>query len=103
MDSRISIKGDFVINKPFIEVTYNPSDDARDDMVRDFAAKLESTSHWALIQWQPEFTGNSGRFSFRIYPMSLGEVENEIPYMQETIKIEKQRFPQPADPNSPKQ
>jgi len=86
MDSRISIKGDFVSNTPFIDVVYNPSDDARDEMVRAFASKLDYTSCWAYLDWQPQNSDN-GRFNFRIYPLTPDQLQSHIERMQEALRV----------------
>jgi len=88
MDSRISIKGDFVSNTPFIDVVYNPSDDARDGMVRDFAAKLDYTSAWCWLDWQPS-TGENGRFNFRVYPLTPEQLQLHIDRMTEALRVYK--------------
>ena len=88
MDSRISIKADFVKNTPFIDVVYNPSDDSRDEMVRDFSAKLGHTSAWCYLDWQPS-TSENGRFNFRIYPINPDDLQLHIDRLQEALRIYK--------------
>lgn len=96
MDSRISIKGDFVENTPYIDVVYNPSDDSRDEMVKAFTEKLEHTSAWAHIEWQTP-TDSNGRMNFRIVPIPPHKLEHNISQMQETLRIHneflKKNFP----------
>jgi len=89
MDSRISIKGDFVENTPYIDVVYNPSDDSRDEMVKAFTEKLEHTSSWAHLVWQTP-TEQNGRFNFRIYPVGPHQLEHHIKQMQETLRVWKE-------------
>lgn len=88
MDSRISIKGDFVSNTPFIDVVYSPSDDSRDEMVKAFAEKLEYTSQWCWLDWQPENSGN-GRFNFRVYPLTPEGFQLHIDRMTEALRVYK--------------
>jgi len=89
MYSRISIKGDFTENTPYIDVVYNPSDDSRDEMVKVFAEKLEYTSCWAHLVWQPG-TDNNGRFNFRAYPIAPHQLEDQIKQMQEASRVWKE-------------
>jgi hypothetical protein len=88
MDSRISIKGDFVENTPYIDVVYSPSDDSRDEMVKAFTEKLEHTSAWCWIEWQAP-TESNGRMNFRIYPIPPHKLEFNIERMQETLRVHK--------------
>lgn len=91
MDSRISIKGDFVENTPYIDVVYNPSEDSRDEMVKAFAEKLEHTSGWAHLMWQWEVSAKSANsFNFRIYPIPPHKLEHHINQMQETLRVWKE-------------
>jgi predicted HicB family RNase H-like nuclease len=87
MDSRISIKADFVSNTPYIDVVYNPSDDSRDEMVKAFAEKLEHTSAWCWIDWQPQ--NQSGRFNFRVYPLTPEQLQMHIDRMTEALRVYK--------------
>lgn len=92
MDSRISIKGDFIANTPFVDVVYNPSDDARDEMVKVFAEKLEYTSCWARVDWLPSNNKN-GRFNFRIVPISPSQFTEQIKQMEEANRVFKSQYP----------
>lgn len=88
MDSRISIKGDFVSNTPFIDVVYNPSDDSRDEMVKAFTEKLEHTSAWCWLDWQPP-SAQGGNIHFRIYPLTPEQFRLHIDRMTEALRVYK--------------
>ena len=90
MESRISIKADFLNNTPVIEVQCRRSEDARDELVYAFLEKLAGRSSWCYIELNP----GTDSTSFRIRPIPPDGLKNHG-----QIMIEYAAKLQPPEPN----
>jgi hypothetical protein len=86
MKGRITIEVDFDnYNEPYIQIICPAdSEDVRDKLIQNFAAKLGNTSKWLTLEFASHRDGEARMIIRPIWP---GQLENEAKIMIEQARL----------------